>query len=441
LPSLTGSSPTITPTIAGDHGYNVNCWNNLGQDITGTSSVSAVTVPVNSGVTLFAKLTATPSSVNANEKTDLTATVTGGTATGTPTYLNQNCGSNSNGDTGNITAKTTNGTFKCDYPAPGTYTATADVTRQGITVPTSTLITVTAPVAGTCGTANNHFFEVNESNWGAYTQCASGTPSATTFPNKGTSVNWTCDGTPCTAKRKLGCYITFKGAGGLNIDSATVGQTDVNIYASGAFNVGLKTPAKYTCTGPLSMNDYSLPLSKNNFQGIAYWYSGNVNFGKINSVNPNTETCTVTLESVGGVIEECSDTITISAATTPVTCGVDDNGSFPNTPTNLCSSGSATGLTGGASIGSTWNWTCGSASCSATKTCGVALTYSCVGNTMPTCDPDNDCGAKTSNPVCLEKCGSDLTGNNAALNACGPTCTLASITCPCKATPMKWTEQ
>ncbi|BFT95107.1 hypothetical protein MNSC_11150 [Minisyncoccus archaeophilus] len=60
---------------------------------------------------------------------------------------------------------------------------------------------------GACGSAVRTF-AYNETSYGTYSQCSTGTPSSTTFPSQGGSTSWTCSGinggpasTTCTASR------------------------------------------------------------------------------------------------------------------------------------------------------------------------------------------------------------------------------------------------
>ena len=49
-------------------------------------------------------------------------------------------------------------------------------------------------IDGQCGTADNHTFTLNDTEYTPYTQCRTGTPSNTTFPTVGNNQIWTCLG-------------------------------------------------------------------------------------------------------------------------------------------------------------------------------------------------------------------------------------------------------
>ncbi len=51
-----------------------------------------------------------------------------------------------------------------------------------------------APVNGSCGTANSKTYTYGSSSYSPYTQCSSGSSSNTAFPSAGSSISWTCSG-------------------------------------------------------------------------------------------------------------------------------------------------------------------------------------------------------------------------------------------------------
>ncbi len=97
-------------------------------------TVTANIVVTNS--TLTAILNASPTSGNAPLTSNLTTTV-GGTATGTITYSNHNCG-------GGTISGVSGGSFSCNYPSVGAYNVSIDVSRGGLNT------TGTATITATC---------------------------------------------------------------------------------------------------------------------------------------------------------------------------------------------------------------------------------------------------------------------------------------------------
>jgi hypothetical protein len=181
-------------------------------------------------------------------------------------------------------------------------------------------------INGSCGTANNSTYSYEENSWGAFTQCASGSPSSSAFPSQGNSASWTCSGTnggassgTCIAYRKP---VPVNGQCG-----SSNGGTFSSIPASGLCSVGT--------AGSVSGN------------GSWSWTCSGVNGGTPASCSANK-----TQPTINGQ------------------CGSSNNGTFSSVPaTNLCHIGTASAVSGSGP----WNWTCSgenngvSASCSALK--------------------------------------------------------------------------
>ena len=127
-----------------------------------------------------------------------------------------NCSGISGGTTTNCSANKTSTAcnWSCDEWSScvnGTQTRICTSSPTGCTGAnsnsTSQTCTVISPVNGVCGTANGHNYLSTETSWGNYTQCATGSASATTFPGQDTTQSWSCvglnGGTPasCSAYR------------------------------------------------------------------------------------------------------------------------------------------------------------------------------------------------------------------------------------------------
>ncbi len=103
-----------------------------------------------------------------------------------------------------------------NFPAQGSSeTWTCNGENGGSTSGDCTASRDSGQIDGTCGTAVRTF-TYDETSYGSYTQCATGTPSITTFPAQGGSVTWTCLGVnggsvsgSCTASRNSACGSPF----------------------------------------------------------------------------------------------------------------------------------------------------------------------------------------------------------------------------------------
>ncbi|BFT94221.1 hypothetical protein MNSC_02290 [Minisyncoccus archaeophilus] len=137
-------------------------------------------------------------------------------------WIPQSCGANKasiNGVCGtNATTLTTTqsgytGTF-CDkgssFPPSPVFPEVGGVVSwvcMGINGGTNVACSAKRGAPGACGSAVRTF-AYNETSYGTYSQCSTGTPSSTTFPSQGGSTSWTCSGinggpasTTCTASR------------------------------------------------------------------------------------------------------------------------------------------------------------------------------------------------------------------------------------------------
>jgi prepilin-type N-terminal cleavage/methylation domain-containing protein len=96
------------------------------------------------------------------------------------------------------------------FPSEGSSVSwTCSGSNGGSNSGTCTASRSSTPVNGVCGSAVRTF-AYNETSYGSYVQCTSGTSTNATFPNQGSSVSWTCSGSnggsnsgTCTASRDV----------------------------------------------------------------------------------------------------------------------------------------------------------------------------------------------------------------------------------------------
>jgi len=190
-----------------------------------------------------------------------------------------------------------------------------------------------APVNGSCGTANGKTYLYSASSYGSDTQCASGTSTNTNFPAAGGSVSWVCNGAyggsnsgTCSAYRSI------------EVINGVCGSSNGGTFSS--------APTTNLCS-----------------------------VGNASGVTTNSTTYTWTCAgSGGGSTASCSATRTVNGA-----CGTANGHGYYatseiDTAAEQCSAGTFTSFTDN---GSSWSWACNginggtNANCSANKVvCG-----------------------------------------------------------------------
>ncbi|MDD3292613.1 MAG: DUF2341 domain-containing protein [Candidatus Pacebacteria bacterium] len=238
---------------------------------------------------------------------------------------------------------------------------------------------------GSCGTADGHTYASTDSSWTPYTQCATGTPSSTTFPEPGASATWTClgqnggtDSGTCSASRTVGISC------GSYHNTTRKDQPSTNLCVSSA-NTSLvlnNNTWYWNCESepetPAACYTYKTSCGSSN--GGTFVSAPETNlctYGDPSSVTTGSTTYTWTCTGDDSLTVSCSATIDNSV---DGLCGSSNGGSFTTAPlTNLCDAGNPSEVIDNTT---TFDWTCtginggSTASCSAIQldqaACGSA---------------------------------------------------------------------
>jgi len=249
-----------------------------------------------------------------------------------------------------------------------------------------------APVNGSCGSANGKTYAYNVTGYGSDTQCASGSSNNTAFPAQGSSVYWACSGSnggssvACSASRSSAPTPVNGVCGssnGANLSSAPT----TNLCSSGTATIVLGTgPWTWSCSGSNggSTASCSANLIINGSCGSANGktYAYNVTgYGSDTQCSVGSSSNTAFPSQGGSTSWTCSgsnggSTASCSAsrsnAPTPVngTCGSSNGANLSSAPTtNLCSVGSASAVSGTGP----WSWTCSGSNGGSTASCSANL--------------------------------------------------------------------
>ena len=223
-------------------------------------------------------------------------------------------------------------------------TAPANTAFRGVDLaPISAL----APVNGACGGDNNQILTTLPVNL-----CAAGSASA--ISGNGHPWNWSCAG--------------LNGGGTANNCSASIQSYGVTFTTDGNGSIGGTASQTVDVHGATT----SVTASPNGGYSFLNW-TGTAGF-TTTTQNPLV---------VGNVTAAQTITAHFSAAQVNGVCGTDNGKTLAAlAPSNLCSSGTASAVTGG---GHPWNWSCAGANGGTTSGCSAAiqsytLTFSTDGN-------------------------------------------------------------
>lgn len=137
--------PTFTPTTAGSHVLRLTVTDTTGAATSATVSFTVVGAPP----TITASLTASLTAGTVGQQFHFTATRTGGTATGTVTFTNPQCGTGGTLVAGSYTGNTDN-TFSCTYATEGSRAASMTVSQGGVSAIPTASVTVERATVDLC---------------------------------------------------------------------------------------------------------------------------------------------------------------------------------------------------------------------------------------------------------------------------------------------------
>ena len=229
-------------------------------------------------------------------------------------------------------------------------------------------------INGSCGTADGHTYASTDSSWTPYTQCATGTPSSTTFPETGSSVNWTClgqnggtDSGTCSASRTVGISC------GSYHDTTRRDQPSTNLCVSSE-NTSLvlnNNTWYWNCESepetPAACYTYKTSCGSSN--GGTFVSAPETNlctYGDPSLVTTGSTTYTWTCTGDDTLAVSCSATIDNSV---DGVCGSSNGGSFTTAPlTGLCDAGDPSDVIDNTT---TFDWTCDGINGGTNDTCSA----------------------------------------------------------------------
>jgi len=282
-----------------------------------------------------------------------------------------------------------------------------------------------APVNGSCGTANGKTYLYSASNYDSDTQCTTGTSTNTDFPAVGGSVSWVCNGInggtnsgTCSASRYASAPVngTCGTANGHGYYATSEIDTAAEQCSAGTF-------ASFTDNG----SSWSWDCNGSNGGTNASCSANKVACGSYHNTirrdQPSSNLCSygtnTSLTLTSNIwYWSCTNNPGVNAAcyAYKTTCGSSNGGNFSSAPTtNLCAYGTASSVTTG---GTTFTWTCTgndslAVSCSANRTlngsCGTAN-----GKTYPysttTYGSDTQCAVGTPSSTSFPAAARQLLG-------------------------------